>query len=848
MPETEVTAVVVVEEQVLRKWTVPIGGLFSIRTPANTGIKIFVDGQLLIDASGDRVQEVGEVITALVTLEPGDHAVKVTGMTEENLSIAAISINAAGENPIPFLALTTPIDAVEANTIVAERSVLNPRAGGANKAGSFIAATGRAPFAIGGGSSHSAAAARNAPAAIATQMAAATPVMMGSGAQMPAAPAPTRTSGGTTSLGSVSGSSGSGNSGDGGSSGGSTGGTGGGGQDGNGGSTPPTATPTPTPTPAPTPPAAPVEGRTEVPPLTPPTAPVLTQAIQLTSAGTAEGELPNTGATLFGAAMDNTLFNVVDVSIAPTNRTTRVSIGSETGQFAVRLFEEDFAQGPEVTVTLTGALEGNDEVQSTPISYALRGTAPNNGLTQALSRLTFGPTPELYARVRAIGFEAFVEEQLNPTAINDSAFLNTRPQDLLNTTTRNSGLLFNSLTAHSIAYAAYTERQLNEVMGNFWANHFHAVTKGTPIHQQNVADRAFFRENALGNFEDLLLYSARSPLMSQFLDNDENRAGRINENYGREVLELSTVGVDAGYGPDDVIAVSRIFTGWAYEQTNPNADAEEVAREYAFRFFPDRHDIEDKAIPFLGILIPGRAGEEGVQEGDELIAILAQHASTRSHVCGKLVQLLVSDQPPQALVNACAAAWETSGGEVVAMLRAILLDPSFIANVDYQRAKAKTPLEYSVSAIRAFGATPQADRVDAFYNRFRGITENAGYNMMRFGAPTGLPEVGAAWTNSATMVSLYDGMSTVAEFRQDYGIDLLSEVTDAGLETAEEVASYILTVSTADRFTLNEFDEVVATLKGSDGIFEPLTEGVDETRALERAMGLTFITPSFLLQ
>jgi len=315
-------------------------------------------------------------------------------------------------------------------------------------------------------------------------------------------------------------------------------------------------------------------------------------------------------------------------------------------------------------------------------------------------------------------------------------------------------------------------------------------------------------------------------------------------------LELSTVGVEAGYGPDDVIAVSRIFTGWAYEQTNPNADADGVAREYAFRFFPDRHDSEDKAVPFLGVLIPGRAGEEGVQEGEELIAILAQHASTRSHVCGKLVQLLVSDQPPQDLVSACSAAWETSGGEVVEILRAILLDPSYIGNVAYQRSKAKTPFEYAVSTIRAFGANPPADEVDSFYGRFRQIFETAGYNMMRFGAPTGLPEVGAAWTNSATLVSMYDGMSTVAEGRERYGIDLLTDVTDAGLETAEEVAAYILTIGTADRFTLNEFEEVVTTLRGSDGIFEPMTEGdkTEANRALERAMGLTFITPSFLLQ
>jgi uncharacterized protein (DUF1800 family) len=540
------------------------------------------------------------------------------------------------------------------------------------------------------------------------------------------------------------------------------------------------------------------------------------------------------------------LFNVVDVTVAPTNRTTRVSIGPETGQFAVRLFEEDFAQGAEVTVTLTGALEGNDEVQGVPVPYTIRGMGVDNGISQALSRMTYGPTPALYSRIAAIGFPAFVEEQLNPASIDDSAFMATNPAALLNPTTNNTNTLLRSLMAHDIAHAAFSERQFQEVMANFWANHFHAITKDTGIVQQNITDRAFFRANAFGNFEDMLLYSARSPLMSQYLDNDQNRAGRINENYGREIMELSTVGVDAGYGPEDVIAVSRIFTGWGYTQTNPNA--EDVAREYAFEFRADRHDAENKDIPFLGITIPGRAGAEGVQEGEELIAILAQHSSTRSFVCGKLVQMLVSDEPQPALTAACAAAWQESGGEVVPMLRAILLDPSFAQNVSFQRAKSKTPFEYAVSAIRAFGATPPADRTDDFYNRFREMFEGAGYQILQYPNPTGLTEVGSAWTNSATLVSMYERMNGIAESRQNYGIDLLADIQEAGLETAEEVAAYLLAVSTADRFTLTEYEQLVAVLKDTDGIFEPLTEGNDETRALERAMGLITVTPSFLLQ
>ncbi|MEM1066937.1 MAG: DUF1800 domain-containing protein, partial [Pseudomonadota bacterium] len=495
-------------------------------------------------------------------------------------------------------------------------------------------------------------------------------------------------------------------------------------------------------------------------------------------------------------------------------------------------------------VTLTGASTASDEVEAQPISYTLTGMPAQDGVGQALSRLTFGATPDLYARVRAMGFAAYVEEQLSPETINDQAFAAMNPQGLLDPTNENGSRLLQSLTNYDIAHAAFSERQLQEVMGRFWANHFHAVTKDTDMYQQNITDRQFFRDNAFGNFADLLLYSARSPLMSQYLDNDQNRRGNLNENYGREILELSTVGVEAGYGPDDVIAVSRIFTGWGYERTNPDADG--VAREYRFLFRADRHDEDDKFIPFLNTTIAGRSGAAGVQEGEELVAILANHPFTQRRTCGKMVQLLVADTPPQAFVDACVASWAATGGEIEPMLRAILLHPAYITNASYQRNKAKTPFEYAVSTIRAFGARPENSDDSDFYTRFRNAFERAGESYLRFPVPTGLPEYAAAWLNSATMVASYNQIADVAERRQEYGIDLAADIAAAGIETAEEVAGYLLTVATADQFTREEYEAVIAILKGDDGIFEPRVQ--DETRALERAMGLIAVLPSFQIQ
>ncbi len=818
-------------EQILRKLVLETAGMYTVRAPANSGLQVLIDGNLLIDATGTRLDDVGADITAFVSLDAGDHAVTIMGVDEENSNISEVTVNLAGQAPEQLFALTTELDDLEAAEILTARAALP----GAAEAAPILAASSSpfTPFAIGGGSSEDARSAAAA-ATAAVQVASAT-----TSATAPSTTGTTSSSGGgTTTVASSTSPLSPGASVSSGvpstpASGGDT----------------PTAPDTPTtpgtPTPTPTPPAPTTPTTATTTPLTPPEV-ELTEVVQLTSAGNEEGLVPSTGTTLFGAVMTDTVFDQVAVTFdPPRDEPTVVSVGAETGQFAVRMFPEDFEGASEVTVTLVGQLSSNAEVSSEPISYTVTGEAVQDGVGQALSRLTFGATPELYARVRAIGFEAFVNEQLDPDSINNSAFNAMSPDELLDLDS-NTNNFMNSLRDYDFAHAAFSERQLQEVMGRFWANHFHAVTKSSNVYLQNLTDREFYRENAFGNFEDMLLYSARSPLMSQYLDNDANSANNINENYAREILELSSVGVNGGYSEDDIIEVAKIFTGWDFTEVN---DDDEGLNEYEFEFRPDRHDTSDKVISegFLNMTIAGRSGAEGVQEGEELIAILAQHPSTRSFVCGKIVQLLVADEAPADLVAACAAAWETSGGEVVPMLEAILLDPSYITAVEYQRNKVKSPFEFATSFVRAFGASPVAGEEDNFYRRFREMYMDAGYIPLTFADPTGLPEVGAAWTSSAKMVAMYERMNTITENAEDFGIDLVDDLLDAGLETAEEVAGYLLAVSTGDRFTKPEFDTLVTLLSGSDG-FTPLDPDSDESRSVRQALAAITVTPSFLLQ
>jgi uncharacterized protein (DUF1800 family) len=566
--------------------------------------------------------------------------------------------------------------------------------------------------------------------------------------------------------------------------------------------------------------------------------------VQLVGGASPEGVVGSSGQTLFGAVMDPMTFDIVTGTVAQSGREFTVDVGPTTGQFAVRLFPEDMASG-EVDITMAGASSTNDAVTSVPISYQFDAATVYDGVSQALSRVTYGPTADLYGRVRAIGFENYIEEQLNPAGINDAAFDQMNFDQILERGDENFNRIVRQLFRHNLAHSAFSEKQLQDVMGDFWSNHFHASTKGSNVFVQNIDDRIFFRENAFGRFEDLLRYSAHSPLMSQFLDNDQSRAGNLNENYGREILELHTVGVNGGYGDADVIAVSRVFTGWNFNRINDNANDE--SNIYEFEFLDSRHDTDDKFIPFLNTTIAGRSGAAGAEEGDELIAILADDSRTQNYVCGKIVQRFVADTPPAEFVQLCVTAWQTSDGNSGEILRAILTAPAFIQNVEYQRTKGKTPYEYVVSTIRAFDMAPDGDDDEGdFFERFLTTSQRAGYAPHTFSVPTGLPEVGSAWSSSAAMIAKYGGITEVVERPQNYNLDLDATIRDAGLETAEEVAGYLLTIATADRFTLEEYDALVGILKGEDGIFEPLVQ--NESAAFNRAAGLLIVLPSFQLQ
>jgi uncharacterized protein (DUF1800 family) len=385
-------------------------------------------------------------------------------------------------------------------------------------------------------------------------------------------------------------------------------------------------------------------------------------------------------------------------------------------------------------------------------------TLPDNdaAIEQALNRLTFGARPGDVARVRVIGLESWIARQLDPRQIDDSsaeAMIPALPTPPSAFATPQDARRFGrtavqALAAAKVTRAVHSERQLEELLVDFWFNHFNVFAgKGRTGLYVPDYEREAIRPHVLGRFRSLLGATAKSPAMLFYLDNwmsaapDSARlrpaqpgAGRrgLNENYARELLELHTLGVDGGYTQQDIVDVARIFTGWTFERQ---------ASDPGFRFARGLHDRGEKRV--LGQLFPAGAG---IEEGERLLDILAAHPSTARHIATKLARRFVSDTPPAALIARAAARFRESGGDLRDVVRLIVTSPEFFAQ-EARGAKVKTPLEFVASAVRAVpGAMPPPRML------VRALRD-LGMEPYMCQPPTGYADDADAWINAGALVA-----------------------------------------------------------------------------------------------
>jgi uncharacterized protein (DUF1800 family) len=460
-------------------------------------------------------------------------------------------------------------------------------------------------------------------------------------------------------------------------------------------------------------------------------------------------------------------------------------------------------------------------LSAAPPSSAVPTKPDDKTILHVLNRIGFGARPGDVARVREMGLAKYIDEQLAPERIPDTAMtarlagfetltLNSRalakdyyvpaqmarreaqranaknaskdpgdagapresrtPEEMELARKQREPIV--ELNSQKILRAAYSDRQLQEVMTDFWFNHFNVFAGKGPTQQYLTEyERDAIRPRALGKFRDLLGATAKSPAMLFYLDNwqsvdpeaGERMAARrafaqrrfglmlpprrnpnappqpnppqkrgLNENYGRELMELHTLGVDGGYTQQDVVNVARAFTGWTIDEPRQGG---------GFRFDPRLHDDREKIV--LGHKIKGGGGQS---DGEQVLDILAKQPATARFIATKLARRFVADTPPAGLVDRAAETFRNTGGDIREVVRTIVTSPEFFA-ADAYRAKVKTPFEFVVSAVRATGSDviEAAPLVQA--------VRQLGMPLYMCQPPTGYADRAEAWVNTGALLN-----------------------------------------------------------------------------------------------
>ncbi|HJT29765.1 MAG TPA: DUF1800 domain-containing protein [Pyrinomonadaceae bacterium] len=548
-------------------------------------------------------------------------------------------------------------------------------------------------------------------------------------------------------------------------------------------------------------------------------------------------------------------------------------------------------------------------VLTQPLVFAQkhRSLTEDQRVIHVLNRLGFGARPGDVERVKAMGVEKYIEQQLHPEQIADSdAQTKLRELSTLNMTTaelyekypqpgqllrqlqargmlpedmsadaaknpleneknrkvieeyyRENGLqrpqrIIAELQASRILRAVYSERQLQEVMVDFWTNHFNIfANKGADRWLLPAYDRDAIRPNAMGKFSTLLQATAQSPAMLFYLDNfqsvspnaNQGRRGGllqqlrpqqqqqqrqrrgINENYARELMELHTLGVDGGYTQKDVQEVARCFTGWTIFQPRGggaavNAMMGEAGRRNPGTFFFNARVHDDGEKMVLGHKIPAGGG---LKDGLTVLDILAHHPSTAKYIATKLVRHFVSDMPPQTLVDRVAATFTKSDGDIRETLKAIFFSKEFNSTEAY-RVKIKRPFELVISAIRTLGADTNGGP-----GTHRWI-ERMGEPLYGFQTPNGYSDAAESWVNTGGLLE-----------RMNFGLALANN----------RVQGTSVSLAKTNGAQAKVMDEYLKTLLAGDisaATRETLLKQLEPSDPATKVVGLILGTPEFQRQ
>ncbi|HYN92980.1 MAG TPA: DUF1800 domain-containing protein [Pilimelia sp.] len=403
-----------------------------------------------------------------------------------------------------------------------------------------------------------------------------------------------------------------------------------------------------------------------------------------------------------------------------------------------------------------GSLLAAAPAQAAPATTASLVSA--DPLLHLLRRATYGPTPAAEAEIRSLGATAWLDRQLAPASIPDAAcdaLLTRLPLAALDIPGIRGAAAAGQLKVRgydamqqlgyaAVARAAWSERQLFEVMVDFWSNHLNVTCPFGDAWDSRVDyDRAVVRKHALGSFADLLKASARHPAMLSYLDNKVSTKTRPNENYGRELLELHTVGLV--HTEADVQNAARLLTGLTVDKATG-----------LYKYDATRHAIG--AVQVLAFAHANATAAGGEAAALALLDYLAMHPATAQMIARKLCVRFVSDEPPAALVDRLAGVYLAQKSAIAPVLRALFTSAEFAASVG---AKVRTPLEDLAATIRVLGISPEPTGITGLKGLYW-MLETLGHAPLRWSPPNGYPDVAAAWASPSGYLGRWNGHLNLA--------------------------------------------------------------------------------------
>jgi uncharacterized protein (DUF1800 family) len=496
----------------------------------------------------------------------------------------------------------------------------------------------------------------------------------------------------------------------------------------------------------------------------------------------------------------------------------------------------------------------------------------------ALTRLGFGPRPGDVAAFEALGgnnvdrLAAYVDQQLDPASVNDSACDARIAAAGFATLNKSRARLWQDHVESGVGWsermrpffeiermaflrAVHSKRQLVEVLADFWHNHFNVYGYDYYCGPMWVHyDRDVIRGNMLGNFRQMLEGVARSTCMLYYLDNYTSSNAGPNENWAREMCELHTLGAEnylgvmrqadvpldgqgrpVGYVDDDVFEATRCFTGWTFDWDTG-----------LFDYRGDWHDHFQKT--FLGTYIPPNQAAE--KDGLDVIAAAAGHPGTARYIARKLCQRFISDDPPQNVIDDAAAVFEAAvddDDQLAQVVRTVLTSSEFL---NTWGEKIKRPFEVAVHALRAASAEFSFRLDESETDSFLWKYDQAGQPLFSWRAPNGYSDHKEDWQSAAPRVQLWRLCNWLVDAEDDSDTHLLDVVaqTPPGIRSANELASYWIERVLRTQMPAAEHAELVQFMaQGHNPDNDLPIDGDWDTRERLRAMvALIFMSPSFL--